>query len=268
MTNIPLKIIIKQLKEIKMKIKFFALLLAGAVLLSACGGLPSLGIGGAGKTAEDLGLQEIKAEPTAAVLSDATFFRDELEKDINTDWGLKVVSGLEKQLIWTQNNGKFRIQTMPPNDVNFVFLNKKHTYKDVIVQADVENSGQLDNAFSLICRATEAGWYEFRISSNGYYELLRYDQYKKAEGGNAYTNFVEKRIGSSLIKGGLDKNTFSLSCVGNLISGFVNGEQLYWEKRPLAIEDNTYGEGTIGFGFLGYGKALDASFNWVEAVKP
>jgi hypothetical protein len=251
-----------------MKIKFFALLLAGAVLLSACGGLPSLGIGGAAKTAEDLGLQEIKAEPTAAVLSDATFFRDELEKDINTDWGLKVVSGLEKQLIWTQNNGKFRIQTMPPNDVNFVFLNKKHTYKDVIVQAEVENSGQLDNAFSLICRATEAGWYEFRISSNGYYELLRYDQYKKAEGGNAYTNFVEKRIGSSLIKGGLDKNTFSLSCIGNLISGFVNGEQLYWEKRPLAIEDNNYSEGTIGFGFLGYGKALDASFNWVEAVKP
>jgi hypothetical protein len=251
-----------------MKIKFFALLLAGAVLLSACGGLPSLGIGGAAKTVEDLGLQEIKAEPTAAVLSDATFFRDELEKDINTDWGLKVVSGLEKQLIWTQNNGKFRIQTLPPNDVNFVFLNKKHTYKDVIVQAEVENSGQLDNAFSLICRATEAGWYEFRISSNGYYELLRYDQYKKAEGGNAYTNFVEKRIGSSLIKGGLDKNTFSLSCIGNLISGFVNGEQLYWEKRPLAIEDNNYSEGTIGFGFLGYGKALDASFNWVEAVKP
>ena len=29
-----------------MKIKIFALLLAGTVLISACGGLPSLGIGG------------------------------------------------------------------------------------------------------------------------------------------------------------------------------------------------------------------------------
>ena len=90
------------------------------------------------------------------------------------------MSGLEKQLIWSQVNGKFRIQTMPPNDVNFLFLNKKHTYKDVIVQAQVENSGQLDNAFSLVCRATEAGWYEFRISSNGYYELLRYDACKES----------------------------------------------------------------------------------------
>ncbi|MCJ7519061.1 MAG: hypothetical protein MUO42_05240 [Anaerolineaceae bacterium] len=250
-----------------MKTKIFALLLAGAVLLSACGGLPSLGIG-AGNNTKEMELQEIKPEPTEAVLPDDTFFRDELEKDINEDWGLKVVSGLEKQLILTQVNGKFRMQTLPPNDVNFTFLNKKHTYKDVVVQAEVENSGQLDNAFSLICRATEAGWYEFRISSDGYYELLRFDAYKKAEGKNAYTNFVEKRTGSTLIKGGLDKNTFSLSCVGNLITAFVNGEQLYWQKRPLAIEDDTYGEGTIGFGFLGYGKVLDATFNWVEAVKP
>lgn len=251
-----------------MKIRIFALLLAGAVLLSACGGLSNLGIGGAGKTAEELELQVIKAVPTESVLSDATFFRDDLEKDINNDWGMKVVSGLEKQLIWTQNNGKVRMQILPPNDVNFVFLNKKHTYKDVIVQAEVENAGQLDNAFSLICRATEGGWYEFRISSNGYYELLRFDQYKKNEGRNAYTNLIKKRVGSTLIKGGLDKNVFSISCVGDVISAFVNGEQLYWEKRPLAIEDDTYGEGTIGFGFLGYGKALDVTFNWVEAVKP
>ena len=162
-----------------MKIKIFALLLAGTVLISACGGLPSLGIGG-NNTAKDLGLQTIQAEPTKAVVSESTYFRDELDKDINQSWGLKVMSGLEKQLIWTQVNGKFRIQTLPPNDVNFVFLNKDHTYKDVIVQAQVENSGPLDNAFSLICRATDAGWYEFRISSNGYYELLRYDAYKKA----------------------------------------------------------------------------------------
>lgn len=251
-----------------MKVKIFALLLAGTVLMAACGGLSSLGIGSAGKTAEELELQEIKAVSTEAVLSDATYFRDEFEKDINEAWGMKVVSGLEKQLVWSQINGNFRMQTLPPNDVNFVFLNKKHTYKDVIVQAEVENAGQLDNAFSLICRATEAGWYEFRISSNGYYELLRYDQYKKNEGKNAYTSFIEKRIGSSLIKGGVDKNVFSLSCVGNQITAFVNGEQPYWEKRPLAITDDTYSEGTIGFGFLGYGKELDATFNWVEAVKP
>jgi hypothetical protein len=55
--------------------------------------------------------------------------------------------------------------------------------------------------------------------------------------------------------------------VDNLITAFVNGEQLYWQKRPLAIEDNTFSEGSIGFGILGYGKNLDMTYYWVEAVK-
>jgi hypothetical protein len=75
-------------------------------------------------------------------------------------------------------------------------------------------------------------------------------------------------VGSTNIKSGLNKNTFALSCVGNLITAFINGEQLYWQKRPLAIEDNNHKEGSIGFGILGYGKQLDMSYYWVEAVKP
>ncbi|MDO9546901.1 MAG: hypothetical protein Q7J07_09170 [Pelolinea sp.] len=248
--------------------KIMAIFFVAAFMLASCGTLPNLGIGGGETVVEELELQEIQAEPTEAVVSENIYYRDELDDDPNKDWGLRVISGLEKQLIWSQLSGKLRFQTLPPNDLNLIFFNKKNDYEDVIVQAEVENFGPLDNAFSLICRATEFGWYEFRISSSGYYELLRYDQYKKDEGKNAYTNFVEKRLNSTLIKGGLDKNVFSLSCVGSTISAFVNGEQLYFEKRPLAIEDDTYTEGTIGFGILGYGKELDMTFNWVEAVKP
>lgn len=253
-----------------MKTKILLAMLAGALILASCGMLPDLGIGGGGaaQAEEELQLQEIVAEPTEAVLAEDQFFREEFDGDINKDWGLRVISGLEKQLIWSQSNGRFRLQTLPPNDTNFIFLNKKNTYDDVIVQAEVENFGPLDNFFSLICRANAEGWYEFRISSNGYYELLRFDQYKKDEGQNAYTNFTEKRVGSTLIKSGLNKNTFALSCVGNLITAFVNGEQVFWQKRPLAVEDNAFSEGSMGFGILGYGKELDMSFYWVEAVKP
>lgn len=253
-----------------MKTKVLILMLATALVVSSCGVLPDLGLGGGreAEVQEELQIQEIKAEPTKAVMAENQFFREEFDKDINNDWGLRVVSGLEKQLLWTQNNGRFRLQILPPNDTNFVFLNKNRSFDDVIVQAEVENFGPLDNFFSLICRANADGWYEFRISSNGYYELLRFDQQKYAQGSNAYTNFVERRIGSTNIKSGLNKNTFALSCVDNLITAFVNGEQLYWQKRPLAIEDNTYSEGSIGFGALGYGNELDMTYYWVEAVKP
>lgn len=247
--------------------KIMVVLFLAVFLLASCGTISNLGIGGE-SIEEELELQEFKAEPTEAVVPESIYYRDELEEDPNKDWGLRVISGLEKQLIWTQLNGKLRLQTLPPNDLNIIFFNKNNDYKDVIVQAEVENFGPLDNAYSLICRATADGWYEFRISSSGYYELLRYDQYKKDEGKNAYTNFIEKRLNSTLIKGGLNKNVFSLSCIGSTISAFINGEQLYFQKRPLAFEDDTYREGTIGFGILGYGKELDMTFNWVEAVKP
>jgi len=250
-----------------MKKKTFLILILGAIAAASCSTLPKIDIGGQPLESE-LELQEIKPEPTEATLPTGAYFRDELEEDINNNWGLRVISGLESQLMWSQYNGKLRIQTLPPNDTNFVFLNKNNTYQDVIVQAEVENNGPTGNSFSLICRANPHGWYEFRISSDGYYELLRYDQYKKDEGKEAYTNFQEKRYNSTKIKGGLDKNIFAISCVGDQISAFINGEQMYWNKRPLAIEDNTYSEGAIGFGLLGYGDSLDVNFNWVEAVKP
>jgi hypothetical protein len=250
-----------------MKKKFIVVLVLTAMLLASCNTLANLGIGGE-PVEKELELQEIEAEPTQAVVPEGEFFRDEMEDDPNKDWGLRVISGLEDQLIWSQLSGKLRLETLPPNDVNYLFFNKDRRFDDVIVQAEVENLGPLDGAYSLVCRASEDGWYEFRISPSGYYELLRYDQYKRDAGENAYTSFQEKRVNSTLITGGLERNEFSLSCVGDVISAFVNGEQLYYQKRPVAYEDTTYTEGAIGFGIVGYGKEYDMTFDWIEAVRP
>lgn len=247
-----------------MKIKTVFGIILVVMLLAACRVAPNTTTT---QNAEPL-TSELQPEPTESVLSDDLILRDEFDEDINNNWGMKIVSGLEDQLIWSQTNGKFRLEIQPPNDTNYAFFRKDTSYSDVIVQAEVENYGQLDNAFSLMCRATEAGWYELRISSQGYYELLRYDQYLADEGKNAYTNFVESRIGSTLIKSGEEVNVFALSCEGNQLKVFINGEQVYFDKRPLTIEDTTYAEGTIGFGALSYGKEVDVTFNYIETLKP
>jgi hypothetical protein len=269
-----------------MRLKKYTFLLICALLLSSCGSLPDLGLGGYTAATETLypeeiiieatknnhltatSIPEITSLPEASATPDTVHFRDEFEKDINENWDLNVISGLENQLEVIQENGELHVTTLPPNDVNFIFTNNKNTYKDVIVTAEVKNSGQLGNAFSLICRASESGWYEFRISSNYYYELLRYDSYKQGDGSNPYTNFLNTRIGTPLIKSGFNKNSFSLSCVGNEIAIFINDIQVYRVKRPVVIEDSTYSEGTIGFGFLGYGKTLEGIFDWIETKKP
>lgn len=234
-------------------------------LLAACNVSPKISSTQNG----ELDTTELKAEPTESALSDDLILRDEFKDDINNNWGMKIVSGLEDQLIWSQNNGKFRLEIQPPNDTNFAFFRKDTSYQDVIVQAEVENFGQLDNAFSLMCRASDAGWYELRISSQGYYELLRFDQYLADEGKNAYTNFVEGQIGSTLINSGTNtKNVFTLSCEDDQLKAFINGEQVYFDKRPLTIVDDTYSEGTIGFGALSYGNEVDVTFNYIETLKP
>ncbi|NMC45927.1 MAG: hypothetical protein GYA52_03760 [Chloroflexi bacterium] len=243
----------------------FGIIMA-AVLLASCNVAPKVSTNQG--SSSDMQTTALKPEPTESVLSDDLILRDEFEDDINKNWGMKIVSGLEDQLIWSQTNGKFRLEIQPPNDTNFAFFRKDASYSDVIVQAEVENYGQLDNAFSLMCRASDAGWYELRISSQGYYELLRYDQYLADEGKNAYTNFVESRIGSTLINSGLDKNVFALSCQDNQLKVFINGEQVYYDKRPLTVEDDTYSSGTIGFGALSYGKEVDVTFNNIETLKP
>ena len=248
-----------------MKIKTIFGLMLVVLLLAACKVTPTTS--GNDQSGEPL-TTELKPEPTESTLSEDLILRDEFDDDINKNWGMKIVSGLEDQLMWSQTNGKFRLEIQPPNDTNFVFFRKDTSYSDVIIQAEVENYGQTDNAFSLMCRATEAGWYELRISSDGYYELLRFDQYLADEGKNAYTNFLSSRVGSTLINTGLDKNVFALSCQGDQLKVFINGEQVYYDKRPLTIEDSTYSEGTIGFGVLGYGKSIDVIFDSIETLKP
>ena len=247
-----------------MKTKVFFSVFLVAMLLAACGQTP-LATDSNGDAPDTSAL---KPMPTETTLTEDVILRDEFEDDINKNWGMKIVSGLEEQLLWSQTSGKFRLEMQPPNDTNFAFFRKDTNYKDVVVSAEVENYGLSDNAFSLICRASDDGWYELRISSLGYYELLRFDQYLQDEGKNAYTNFLETRVGSTLINDGQDKNVFALSCQGNQLKVFINGEQVYFDKRPLTIEDDTYSEGTIGFGALGYGKSTDMTFNYIETLKP
>jgi hypothetical protein len=96
--------------------------------LSSCGVLPDLGLGG-GREAESSGRTSDPGDPGGTYQSrdwrKINSSAKNSTSDINDEWGLRVVSGLEKQLIWSQNNGRFRLQTLPPNDTNFVFLNKK-----------------------------------------------------------------------------------------------------------------------------------------------
>lgn len=246
-----------------MKIKSIGFIVIVVLLLIACEGLPSTS-----KTS-GLDLEEIQPIPTSESLPDDVTFREEMDEDITANWGVKVIYGLEEQLLLSQESGRVRIESLPnPNDVNFVFLNKDKNYKDVVVQMEVEYLESSDSFVGVICRASEEGWYEFRINNQCYYEVLKYDQYLKDQGKDAYENLVGVQLRSPIINSGKNKNIISLSCVGDQLKAFVNGEQVFKDRLPLVLEDDDFKEGTIGFSVAAFGSSTDISINWLETLKP
>jgi len=246
-----------------MKTKFLTIIsLVTLLAVSACNIFPGT------SKAVDMSLETIKTISTPESLTQSVNFSDDLSNDISKDWGLKIISGIENQLIWSQEDGQFRLELQPGNDTNFAFISKNKNFKDVVVQTEARYLESSDAYVSVICRASNKGWYEFRINSRGYYQVLKFDQYLKNQGKNAYTNLVGEQLRSPLVKTGKDINSLALSCSGKELKAFINNEQVFKDRRPLVITDNSFSEGTIGFGVAAYGKSADLSFNYIETLKP
>lgn len=236
--------------------------LVALLTVAACNVFP-----GASKAA-DMSLETIQPVSTAETLVQDANFRDDLTKDFSKNWGLKILSGVEKQLITSQEGGKFRVRLMTGNDSNFVFINKGTNFKDVVVKAEVRYLESSTAYTAVVCRASDKGWYEFRINSKGSYQVLKYDQYLKDVGKNAYVDLVGEERRSPLIKTGKEINSMALSCNGNQLIAYINNEQVFLDSRPLAITDDGYSEGTIGFGVSGNGGSADLSISYIETLKP
>jgi hypothetical protein len=245
-----------------MKTKFLTVLCLSTLLaMAACNTLI-----GASKT-DGMSLETLKPISIAESLTQNANFRDDLNNDISKDWGLKIIYGLENQLIWSQEDGQIRLELLPGNEADFAFFNKGNNYEDVIVQVEARYLESSASYVSVICRASEKGWYEFRINSQGYYEVLKFDQYLKNQGKNAYTSLIGEVLRSPLVKTGKEINRLALSCSGNQLKAYINNEQVFKDRRPLEISDDSFSDGTIGFGVIGNGKSADLSINYIETLK-
>jgi hypothetical protein len=141
----------------------------------------------------------------------------------------------------------------------YIYLfNENFTYDDVSVEFEVENTGPHNSQYiNLVCRYTpDAGWYEFSVAASGMVQLWRYsfdDGYILIEEG-----------GSTDIRQGNATNTYKMTCVGNELSLFINGEP--WRS---AFKDSNYRKGYIGFSAGSMNVTpVQVFFTWVEVSQP
>lgn len=186
-------------------------------------------------------------EQTAATIQPATnaqqFYTENFDTEDN-NWEYLIVNGSNKQIV----NGSNGLMSMRTAGGLLVFdLQNKgtaafatyepFTYGDVRLDIKADNRGTNNNNIGLICRKSDAGWYEFDIASNGLYEIF----FAKAVGDAVeYTRIAEG--GSNKIKTGWATNEYGIVCQGSTLILNINGA----EARRL--EDKIYllPEGKVG----------------------
>jgi hypothetical protein len=179
------------------------------------------------------------------------------------NWQIQFVTGNDRDTEIEPSDGELRIKE-PDASTYAYFWNKTHNYKDVVIETEVENIGSNGASFALVCRKSDSGWYEVRISSGGIYGFYRFDQKLKDDGKNPFVNLGSG--GSNRIKTGTKVNTIKMTCIGTEIRLFVNGEEIRAAKK--IINDKVFNEGQVGFGMISDAGDVLAVWHFLKTSQP
>jgi hypothetical protein len=138
------------------------------------------------------------------------------------------------------------------------YIYNQQSYEDVRVDIHFDNRGVNSQNVSLICRASDEGWYELSIGSDGMWYLY-------AVSNNKY-NLVQSG-GSTAIKQGKAVNEYGMACEGNKISVFINGV----EPKNTPVTDKKYvlRRGGVGFNVSSLNSIpVKVEIDWFKVSQP
>jgi hypothetical protein len=189
-------------------------------------------------------------------------FEESFDADFwDRGWEKHVIAGNPDGFFF--NPGRKRISFNLPNvETNALVFNPKISASDVKVEGTFENIHSTVASYSVICRASEDGWYEFRISvagpEGGSYKIYKFDSYLKEQKKTPYIILHPgmDRFFTYDIKLGLNKkNKIGMICEGETIRVFINDVEQFPIKYS-GITDSDYSEGGVGFGVQSYGEGI------------
>ncbi len=127
---------------------------------------------------------------------------------------------------------------------------------DVRIDAGVETvSGPNRNNISLICRATESGWYEFSMNSGGYWYIWKYDNKDFTMLNSGASNAINLQKA---------KNELIATCIGVDLTLYVNGTKMGSARDNQFKSGGQVGVSVSTFDIPGAG----VEFDWFSATVP
>jgi len=193
-------------------------------------------------------------QPTEVVVEQPT---EEPTPEPQTQFVAWVVAGDASKNFTTFYDDKVVIELPKAETYSYVRL-EGIEYDDAYVEVTTETmTGSSSNAIAVMCRVSDLGWYELRVSTvgpnTGSWMLYSYSFRLKEQGKNPYTRLIKttEKVNSIDIVNGYDINTIGLACEGNEIRPYINGvEQIY---QKTIVTDDELSSGMVGFGGMSFG---------------
>ncbi len=206
------------------------------------------------------------SEPDPSFTGAQQFYTEEFDAETDT-WKYLVVNGSKRQVV----NGIVGLMSVRALGGLLIFdlqgqgawvyaTYEPFTYTDVRLDVKVGNRGTNNNNVSLICRKSDAGWYQFDIASNGLYQIFFG---KLIDGVVEYTIIAEG--GSTKIKTGLAENEYGILCQGNTLTLYINGtESRKFEEKKFLLP-----EGKVGISVSSFRDVpVTVDFYWARISQP
>lgn len=160
-----------------------------------------------------------------------------------------------RDLTWVTKDGFLQFNIVDTYIGAFAAYNA-YEYTDVRVDTRMENHGRNTNDVAVMCRYSDAGWYEFNVRSDGLWFF------------NLYEKKGEKFVGRMLYSGGsnsikLSDNEYGLLCVGDILTMYINGEKIH------QLKDNTLTTGKVAIqAFSLRVVPMIVYFDWLKISQP
>jgi len=204
-------------------------------------------------------------EPPPPQPSALEFFTEEFESPLTGDWDILTVTGTDDadpdKVIVEAEGGKL-VWDFDSEYVYYYMFYNAFEYEDVRVDLSADNRGRNNNNISLICRYDpDVGWYEFNIANNGLYDI--YYAEVTESGAIAYNRIANG--GSNSIKQGKEINEYGISCKGDDLTLYINGDEVI--SRP----ERTYGlrSGQVGMSVSSFDVLpILIEMDWIKISEP
>lgn len=156
-----------------------------------------------------------------------------------------------------QQNDALVITVKQPQAYGMSTLEQK--FDDVTIEVDARMlNGTFDNQIGVACRVSDAGEYDFEISSDGYYRIARWDATE-----NQLVNLVDWTRSPAINTGTGHVNRLVATCLQDQLTLSVNGHQL------ATVTDDQFTEGTVGIYAGSFGEeGVSVEFDNVVLLDP